>query len=185
MKKYIPLCCLLLWVGLLACTNKSTKIESADIVIPEVMDNENTRNDLFLIFDTLILKFRQYEPEGTKNYYMILKETDTNDTIFEFSYFRGKFHADPKEMLNYKGFVKTDSAYIAIFDGQNIGEKWYRDSIFTQPFPDTKNPIPPLEPGQKYRMHIITHGYIKNNKYEPLGAVEMAEKKWFYYFKSD
>ena len=90
-----------------SCIHKKNVEQKTEILQEEIKENE-----LYVYFDTKIKDiYSRYVDAGARDFYFRFKHTDSNDTLFEFSYFVEDYS---KYELEYKGFLKIDSFYVAI-----------------------------------------------------------------------
>ena len=149
---------------------------------PEILQEEIKENELYVFFDTKIKNDYSKDVEvGVRDFYFGFKHTDSNDTLFRFSYYIGGY--SNLYELEYKGFLKIDSFYVAIYDEDNLTIDLYKDSIYLDRFPDENNFAGIKSENGRFILHPVTSGHLKNNKFEEGYSSEWARNEWFKYFE--
>ena len=149
------------------------------------------RNELYLFFYATVKEYELREIDETKDYYFVFKETDSNDTLFQFSYFG--LNDKAFKQSGYKGFLKIDSFNVAIYDERNLGFPFYKDSLRPEPFPNAEKYIVDnkekkvivfnKEGEEVFEMHMLSIGWVKNNVFEVIPSIRLARNDWFKHFK--
>jgi len=159
---------------LFSCVQKKNNIEQED----EFLSEKLGRNELYIFFDEQINYYLEDINAGAQDFYFLFKETDSNDTLFSFSFFVEK--GLPLNELDYKGFLKIDSFKIAIYDAKNLMIDYYKDSLYKEPFPNKKNYLG-IKRETGIIMCLVSTGWLKNGKLEIIPSVELARKEWDIY----
>lgn len=170
-----------LFFALIFCFSCFRKTEVI-LLNSEVSLNEETlKNELFLFFDTKIKKFYFEDvTAGARDFYFRFKQTDSNDTIFEFSFFI--INAPIINELEYKGFLQIDSFNIALYDEKNLLTDFYKENLYMESFPNRNN-YAGIKRETGIIIHLISIGWLKDGKLETVPAVESARQDWDKYFK--
>lgn len=150
-----------------------------------------TSNELYNFFEKEVKEYLSQCTGEIKGFYFVFKKTESNDTLFQFSYL-GMNDTLFKE-LGYKGFLDIDNFRVAIYDEENLELLLYKDSIKTEPFIgsekyniDDKGNERDIsyEKGERaFTMHMLSMGWMKNGVFEVLPASTMARNGWFEYFR--
>ena len=173
--------CILMIFFYFSCVHKKNIEQNQDIISEEIKRNElYVYFDSYAKFDTLgVASFSKHVDAGARNFYFRFKETDSNDTIFEFTFFLA---GDIIHESEYKGFLKIDSFNIAIYDEKDLIINLYKDSIYAEKFPIGNEYAGNKSKGDKFIARPLTSGQLKNNKFEDTPIYEWVNKKWNKYF---
>ncbi len=160
-----------------SCVRKKENVEQTHDTFQEISKG----NELYAFFNTKIKgDYLKDVNAGAKYFYFRFKQTDLNDTIFQFSYFITGY-ANSSE-LGYKGFLKIDSFNVAIYDEKDLMVSLYKDSLCIEPFPKGNKFTGVVRENSKFVLHLHSIGWLKNNKLETLPSIEVARKEWNRYF---
>ena len=165
-----------------SCVHKRNTEQNQDILSEEIKRNElYVYFDKYAKFDTIgVASFSKHIAAGARNFYFRFKETDSNDTIFEFTFFLA---GDIIHESEYKGFLKIDSFNVAIYDEKDLITNLHKDSIYVEKFPTGNEYAGIKNKGDKLIARPVTIGYLKNNKFEGVNAFEYTKKGWHKYFE--
>ena len=159
-----------------SCIHKRNAEQKTEILQEEIKENE-----LYIFFNTEIKDYSQDVEAGARDFYFRFKHTNSNDTIFEFSYYIGGY--SNLYELEYKGFLKIDSFYVAIYDKDNLIIDLYKDSIYVEKFPDKNKFFGIKNEDSKFILHPYSSGHLENNKFEQDNASYWASNGWYKYFE--
>ena len=137
-------------------------------------NNFQKPNGLYLYLDTLENAIPFDRNEVINDFGFIFIKTDLNDTLFLFSYCSSNFPNKQETILGYKGVIKVKNINIFIFDKDEIGIKFYGDSLQIAALPEFKK----FENAQG-----CVYGYLKNNIFKhDMHYSEIYERGWRKYY---